>query len=131
MSYRSALLVIKSSLASIRVKTNLTASGRKVSMVFIRNRLSLMVMLGCLSLLAAIGWQGIYGPRNVEFRKKLVEKAASAQTVLIKVSDERKAMEQRVALLRPGTMDADMVDEIARRDLNMGGKHDIIARLPQ
>ena len=131
MGYRSALLVIKSSLASILVKTNLTASGRKVLMVFIRNRLSLLVMLGCLSLLTAIGWQGIYGPRNVEFRKKLVEKAATAQVVLTKVSAERKAMEQRVALLRPGSIDADMVDEIARRDLNMGGKHEIIAHLSQ
>lgn len=131
MSYRSALLVIKSSIAVARVKTNLTASGRKVEMVFIRNRLSLLVMLACLSLLAAIGWQGMYGPRNVEFRKKLVEKAASAQVVLTKVSTERKAMEQRVALLRPGSIDADMVDEIARRDLNMGGKHDIIAHLSQ
>ena len=131
MSYRSALLVIKSSIAVARVKTNLTASGRKVEMVFIRNRLSLLVMLACLSLLAAIGWQGMYGPRNVEFRKKLVEKAALAQVVLTKVSTERKAMEQRVALLRPGSIDADMVDEIARRDLNMGGKHDIIAHLSQ
>ena len=131
MSYRSALLVIKSSIAVARVKTNLTASGRKVEMVFIRNRLSLLVMLACLSLLGAIGWQGMYGPRNVEFRKKLVEKAASAQVVLTKVSTERKAMEQRVALLRPGSIDADMVDEIARRDLNMGGKHDIIAHLSQ
>ena len=100
-------------------------------MVFIRNRLSLLVMLACLSLLVAIGWQGIYGPRNVEFRKKLVEKAASAQAGLTTVSTERKALEQRVSLLRPGTIDADMVDEIARRDLNLGGKHDIIAHLPQ
>ena len=105
--------------------------AEKWAMVFIRNRLSLLVMLGCLSLLTAIGWQGIYGPRNVEFRKKLVEKAASTQVVLTTVSTERKAMEQRVALLRPGSIDADMVDEIARRDLNMGGKHDIIAHLSQ
>lgn len=100
-------------------------------MVFIRNRLSLLVMLGCLSLLGAIGWQGMYGHRNVEFRKLLVEKAAVAQAELATVTGERKAMEQRVALLRPGTIDADMVDEIARRDLNMGGKHDIIAHLQQ
>ena len=100
-------------------------------MVFIRNRLSLLVMLGCLSLLVAIGWQGIYGPRNVEFRKKLVEKAASAQAKLSTVSAERKALEQRVSLLLPGSIDADMVDEIARRDLDMGGKNDIIAHLPQ
>ena len=131
MHYRSAFLVVKSSIVLMHVKTNLTASGRKVLMVFIRNRLSLLVMLGCLSLLTGIGWQGIYGPRNVEFRKKLVEKAATAQVILTKVSAERKAMEQRVALLRPGSIDADMVDEIARRDLNMGGKHDIIAHLSQ
>jgi cell division protein FtsB len=98
-------------------------------MVFIRNRLSLIVTLSCLGLLGAIGWQGVYGHRNFEFRKKLQEQAMLEQKDLDAVSQKRKALEARVTLLRPGTMDADLVDEIARRDLNMGGRHDFVARV--
>jgi len=90
----------------------------------------MIVMFSCLSLLAAIGWQGIYGHRNVEFRRKLTEQSVAAQAALATVSAQRVALETRVALLRPGTIDADLVDEIARRDLNMGGKRDMIAHIP-
>ena len=99
-------------------------------MAFIRNRLSFLVMFSCLSLLGAIGWQGFYGHRNIEFQKRLAAKAANAQTELDAVSDKRSALETRVSMLRPGTVDDDLVDEIARRDLNMGGKLDVIAQLP-
>lgn len=94
-----------------------------------RNRLSFMVMASCLGLLAAIAWQGLYGHRNFEFQKGLSDKASQAQSALADVTIKRVAIETRVGLLRPGSIDADLVDEIARRDLNMGSKSDFIARV--
>jgi cell division protein FtsB len=98
-------------------------------MIFVRNRLSVLVMLSCLGLLGAIGWQGYYGHRNVQFRKNLDLRAAAEETQLAEIVAQRIGLEKRVALLRPGTIDADLVDEIARRDLNMGGKHDLVVHI--
>ena len=98
-------------------------------MVFLRNRLSVLVMVSCLGLLGTFGWQAIYGHRNVEFRSNLALKADTESAQLAAIVLQRKALETRVAMLRPGTIDADLVDEIARRDLNMGGKRDLIAHL--
>lgn len=98
-------------------------------MALIKNRLSLLVMFSCLGVLGAIGWQSLYGHRNFEFQKHLALTADESQKALASVVEKRVAMETRVALLLPGTIDSDLVDEIARRDLNMGGKNDIIAKV--
>ncbi len=89
----------------------------------------MLVMVSCLGLLGAFAWQGIYGHRNVAFRLKLTERSFVVQNELAQIKARRSALEVRVAMLRPGSMDADLVDEIARRDLNMGGKHDVISHL--
>ena len=98
-------------------------------MSFLRNRLSVLVMISCLSLLGTIGWQSVYGHRNFEFRQKLAAHEAAAQAALDKVTADRNALETRVVMLRPGSIDADLLDEIARHDLNMGKKTDIIAHV--
>ena len=98
-------------------------------MGFIRNRFSVVVMFSCLSLMGAIGWQGIYGHRNYEFREGLAKRVAATQAALDVVTAQRSALEKRVAMLRPGSIDADLVDEIVRHDLNMGGKHDVIVHI--
>lgn len=86
-------------------------------------------MIGCFSLLGAIGWQGFYGHRNFEFQHMLLQKSLAVQVELASVVAKRKALEARVAMVRPGTIDADLADEIARRDLNMGGKRDFVAHI--
>jgi len=89
----------------------------------------MLVMMSCLGLLCAFGWQSIYGHRNIAFRTKLLERSLIASDELNHIKSRRGALEARVAMLRPGNLDADLVDEIARHDLNMGGKHDLVARI--
>ena len=84
-------------------------------------------MVSCLSLLSAIAWQGLYSHRNAAFRQRLAEHAAEVMKQLDDVKAKRVSLETRVIMLRPGSIDADLVDEIARRDLNMGNKHEIVA----
>ena len=42
------------------------------------------------------------------------------------VRSEREALEHRVSLLHPQTLDADMLDEMARRVLGLGRPDEII-----
>jgi cell division protein FtsB len=95
------------------------------------HRLELSVLVGCLTLLGYVSWQGFMGPRGIHFRDELLRKQADAKAVYSTVSGKRLALEQRVEMMRPGTVDADLADELIRQSLNMGGAHDIVVRLDQ
>jgi cell division protein FtsB len=45
------------------------------------------------------------------------------------VKAEREALERRVSLLKPGSLDPDMLDERARRMLNYGGEREVVILL--
>jgi cell division protein FtsB len=57
---------------------------------------------------------------------KLKDREASLETQLAKVKADRARMESRVALLRPESLDRDMVDERAREALNMVDAKDVV-----
>jgi len=46
-------------------------------------------------------------------------------------SAERRVIERRVAELRPGSLDLDMLDERARQVLNLVHEDDLVIQLPQ
>jgi len=91
-----------------------------------RHRLELIVAGACLALLGYVAWQGVYGPRSFHYRDKLGRQYAQMQADLVAVSGERVAREEQVQRLRPETIDADLVDELARRDLNMAASSDFV-----
>ena len=91
-----------------------------------RHRLELIVAGACLALLGYVAWQGVYGPRSFHYRDKLGRQYAQMQADLVAVSGERVAREEQVQRLRPETIDADLVDELARRDLNMAAPSDFV-----
>ena len=92
-----------------------------------RHRLELIVAGACLALLGYVAWQGVYGPRSFHYRDKLGRQYAQMQADLVAVSGQRVAREEQVQRLRPETIDADLVDELARRDLNMAAPSDFVA----
>ena len=51
---------------------------------------------------------------------------ASLKSELESVQAERKRMEAHVALMRPESLDRDMIDERAREALNMADAKDIV-----
>lgn len=94
-----------------------------------RHRMELLVSLACLGLLGYFCWQGFYGFRSIHYRDTLTKQVASLTADFNAVANQRKALEARVQMVRPGTMDADLVDEMVRRDLNMGKSSDVIVLL--
>ena len=68
-------------------------------------------------------YKGDYGIRaNIRLQKQAVVLAAE----LSQVSVKRKNLEKRVALLRNGTIEKDMLDEQVRRNLGFVNEDDVV-----
>jgi cell division protein FtsB len=96
----------------------------------VKRKFDLIVMMVCLSLLGYFGWHGHYGPRSFDHRDALETKAASLDHKLTQIRNEREALERRVSLMRPQSIDPDMLDELARSTLDYGKPGDLIVKLP-
>ena len=57
---------------------------------------------------------------------KLKERVASLEAELARLRAEREQMERHVALMRPESLERDMIDERAREALNMADAKDIV-----
>jgi cell division protein FtsB len=91
-------------------------------------RFEFLVSLGCLVMLGYFGWQGFYGPRGFPYRDQLQKHSDVLTKELHDITTQRKTIETRVALMRPESIDPDLLDELARRDLNMVKQNDIIVQ---
>ena len=96
----------------------------------VKRKFDLIVMTVCLSLLGYFGWHGFYGPRSFDHRGALAAKAAELDARLATVRGEREALERKVSLMRPQSIDPDMLDELARSTLDYGKRDDLIVRFP-
>ncbi len=65
-------------------------------------------------------YHGISGDRGLFAWRSLQQQVVDARAHLQDVQGEREALEGRVKLLYPESLDADMLDESARRLLNYG-----------
>jgi cell division protein FtsB len=84
------------------------------------------VMLVSTALLAYHCWHGFYGPRNFAYRDYLIGERLRLQGELTVVTGERENRDRKVALMRPESVDPDMLDELARRDLNFARPKELI-----
>jgi cell division protein FtsB len=57
---------------------------------------------------------------------KLQDRVASLEADLARAKAERQRLERHVALMRPESLDRDMIDERAREALNMANAKDIV-----
>ncbi len=60
---------------------------------------------------------------------KLKDRVASLESELAAAQQERRQMESHVALMRPESLDRDMIDERAREALNMADAKDLVILL--
>ena len=100
--------------------------------VDIRRRVKVMLgpLLGaCIA--AYFGYHLIYGNRSMMALISLDQEIVLARDTLAEVHRERDALERRASLLRPDNLDADMLEEQARRLLNVGRAGDLIVIIPQ
>lgn len=92
-----------------------------------RKRLfDLIVLILCLSLYGYLGWHYFYGSRSLATLARLQAEASELQAKLETASAARKALDAKVALLRPEHIDPDMLDEAVRHTLNYGGPNDLV-----
>jgi cell division protein FtsB len=96
---------------------------------FQRHRLELLVSLASLAMLGYLAWQGFYGPRSFHYRDSLVAQLAQSRADFMTVSNQRQSLEGRVQHMRPESVDGDLLDELARKDLNMSKSSDLIVNL--
>lgn len=68
----------------------------------------------------------IHGDRGLIAWRSLGQRVAASSIDLDQIRAERKILEHRVALLRPESLDPDMLDEWSRRILNFGYRDETI-----
>jgi cell division protein FtsB len=96
-------------------------------MRFIRlKRFDLLVSFGCVALLAYLGWQAFYSPRGYAYRDQMITRIETLTKQRDEMESRRKAFESQVALMRPESIDPDMLDEMIRKDLGMVKSTDIV-----
>ena len=85
-----------------------------------------VVTCACLGLLGFFAWHAQEGPRGFAFRQKLASQSLQLSDELTAIQKQRGDLETRVALLRPESVDPDMLDEMARSTLDVAGPNDLI-----
>jgi cell division protein FtsB len=82
-------------------------------------RYDLLVSLGCVALLSSFAWYAWEGPRGFPYRAGLAIQVEQLQAENAKLAETVAALEKRVRLMRPERVDRDMLEELARTELNM------------
>ena len=86
----------------------------------------LLLPLSCLLILGYFAYHAVEGDYGLFAFGKLNERVAALEAELRSTREAREAMEQHVALMRPESLDRDMIDERAREALNMADAKDIV-----
>ena len=95
-----------------------------------RNTGRLIVPTLCAAVLAYFGFHAYHGEYGINSKYKLPARIAELQAQLDTVKERRVALERRVQLLHDGTLEKDMLDEQARRALNVARPDEVIVMIP-
>jgi cell division protein FtsB len=91
-----------------------------------RRLLSVLPSLLGVCLCVYFGYHAVQGDRGIIRLMQLKQDIKIAEEQRALTWSERKALEDRVASLKPGSLDADMIEERARILLNMGREGELI-----
>ncbi len=94
-------------------------------------RFDVLVTACCLAMLTYFGLHGVIGARGYAHRNQLLLQIATITQQANDITTQRIALEAHVALMRPESIDPDLLDEMARRELFMGKSNDIIIKTSQ
>ena len=84
------------------------------------------VTCACLGLLGFFAWHGFEGPRGYRFNEGLKNQSTKLAADLSAIKEQRTNIEHRVTLLRPESVDPDMLDEMARATLDVARPNELI-----
>ena len=90
-------------------------------------RFDFVVTCVCCALLGYFGWHAYKGPRGFPYREAEQMKLAALQDKYEALHAERLRMENKVTLLRPESIDPDLLDELARGNLELAKPTDVVA----
>ena len=82
-------------------------------------------LLGIL-MVGYFGYHVVHGDRGLIAWWKIKQRTAAAKLAMERSHTERQAIEHRVSLMEPGSLDPDMLEERARLMLNYGHVDDIV-----
>jgi cell division protein FtsB len=82
-----------------------------------------------LSLAAYFGYHAVNGSRGLLAWQQVTVDLAASQQELDALRATREALEGRAARLRPGSLDPDLIDELARKELSFAQPLDVIILL--
>jgi cell division protein FtsB len=77
------------------------------------------------------GYHAVVGSRGLLAWRQLNQDIAATEQELAAVHAERQALEDKVHRLRPASLDPDLIDELARRQLSLAGPLDVIILLDE
>ena len=90
-------------------------------------RFDFVVTCVCCALLGYFGWHAYKGPRGFPYRDGLEVKVAMLKTKVEGLQQQREKLESKVSLLRPDSIDPDLLDELARGNLELAKPTDVVA----
>jgi cell division protein FtsB len=91
-------------------------------------RYDLLVTLGCLVMLSSFAWYALKGPRGYAYGDRLEEVIAELDADNLKLATEMQGLEKRVRLLRPEHVDRDMLEQLARSELEMAYPNELVVK---
>ncbi|MFL5259208.1 MAG: FtsB family cell division protein [Hyphomicrobiales bacterium] len=92
----------------------------------VRRKFDLVVTVVCLALLGYFGWHAFKGPRGFAHEEGLEAQAKKLALELEGLRAGRKGLDRRVALMRPESIDPDMLDELSRSELGYVKAGDLV-----
>ncbi len=89
-----------------------------------------LVLIG-VGLAIYFSYHAVNGSRGLLAWQELDQQIEAAERELSALQRERTVLEGKVARLRPATLDADLIDELARRQLSLVDSRDVIILLDE
>ena len=90
-------------------------------------RFDIIVTCVCCALLGYFAWHGTKGPRGFPYREGLETELAQLTRKHEDLRAQRLQLEDKVTLLRPESIDPDLLDELARGKLELAKPTDVVA----
>jgi cell division protein FtsB len=90
-------------------------------------RFDFVVSCVCCALLGYFAWHAWKGPRGYPYQEQLRQQVAMLQDKFDERQQARVRLEHKVGLLRPESIDPDLLDELARGQLQMANPGDVVA----
>jgi cell division protein FtsB len=86
----------------------------------------LLLPFACLLIVGYFAYHAVEGDYGLFALGKLKQRVATLEADLAEAKAARQRLESHVALMRPESLDRDMIDERAREALNMADAKDLV-----